>query len=296
MSHRRLKGEDPFLGTDLAHVQARDRCARRRRPCFSPPEVPMSLALPVFENEGPPAEDYEGRPICCDTCPARASGSSCQPRHACVQDRYALRVDRFFRWNPRGTEAWLTHPYFEVRAIAARFANVFRVAALVSDPDETVRTSVALRVPHTILRRMIDDPEREVRIRVAQRLPPPALVAMVRDEDYYVRVWVARRLPLPLLMRMAEDPEREVRLEVARRLDPARLALLASDPEAAVRRVVAERGPSTILGVLARDSDWAVRWEVAQRASVHLAQLLARDPEEEVSSAARARLKELGTD
>jgi len=255
---------------------------------------PVSSPLPVYQDEnGPPAVDFEGRALDCSSCAARAGKASCQLGHACVQDRYALRIDRFFRWNPRGADAWLGHPYFEVRAIAARFASVFRIASLVSDPDETVRTQVAERVPQAVLRKLIGDPDREVRVRVAQRLAPPSLVALCRDRDYYVRVWVARRLPKPLILRMADDPEREVRLEVARRLDPGTLALLASDEEPSVRRIVAQRGQQSILGVLARDSDWAVRWEVAQRANEHLAELLSRDPEPEVRTAAEARLTEL---
>lgn len=93
----------------------------------------------------------------------RSEGAAfrCVPGHACVQDRYARRIDRFFRCNPQPGDAWLDHPYFEVRAIAACHASVFRLTALVDDPDETVRLSVALRLPQRLLRRLMNDPHRE---------------------------------------------------------------------------------------------------------------------------------------
>ncbi len=53
--------------------------------------------------------------------------------------------DRFFRWHPALSDEQLTHSYFEVRAIAARRASLFRLPALMDDPDETVRLQVALR-------------------------------------------------------------------------------------------------------------------------------------------------------
>ncbi|HET9953486.1 MAG TPA: 4Fe4S-binding leucine-rich repeat protein, partial [Polyangiaceae bacterium] len=189
----------------------------------------MSLALPMHPEQGPPAVDWQGNPIRCEDCPCHRAEAraQCEPRHACVQDRYALRISRFFTWNPRLADNWLTHPYFEVRAIAARHANLFRISVLLNDPDETVRASVAMRVPQTLLRRLVHDPHREVRVRVAQRLVPRSLVAMLKDPDYYVRVWVARRIPHTFLARMSEDTESEVRMEVAERLSPGALVMLA---------------------------------------------------------------------
>ena len=64
-----------------------------------------------------------------------------------MQDAYARRIDRFFRTHPRHANRHLDHPYFEVRAIAARYADLFHLAALMADPDETVRLQVALRLP-----------------------------------------------------------------------------------------------------------------------------------------------------
>ncbi|EQD58189.1 LRV FeS4 cluster domain-containing protein, partial [mine drainage metagenome] len=89
---------------------------------------------------------------------------------ACVEDRYAKRIDRFFDWNPGTAKNYLGHPYFEVRAVAAKHVEVELLPLLMSDRDETVRWSVALRLPINYLIEMRSDPDREVRIRVAARL------------------------------------------------------------------------------------------------------------------------------
>ncbi len=252
-------------------------------------------AGPDAPDDGPEAVDWEGVPIDCARCPhaSKRDRAPCQIGHACVQDRYARRVDRFFRWNPETADGWLGHPYFEVRAIAARHASIFRLTALMHDPDETVRASVALRLPPGLVVRFAKDPHREVRIRVAQRISPHLLVALCYDEDYGVRVWVARRIPLKFLSRMARDPDAQVRQEVARRLEPALLGQLARDESLVVRRTVAERAGVALLARLAKDEAWEVRWEVAHRAGEALAEQLAEDVEEEVRTAARVRLRAL---
>ena len=114
-----------------------------------------------------PVQNWQGGPICCTDCQyARllmlGEGLGCEPGHACLQDVYARRIDRFFRWHPALCDEQLSHPYFEVRAIAARRASVFRLGALISDPDETVRLQVALRLPLSQLARLVNDPHREV--------------------------------------------------------------------------------------------------------------------------------------
>ncbi len=250
------------------------------------------------DDHSPPAVDWEGKALSCSDCPAASRGVQCRLGHACAQDRYAPRIERFFRTNPGEADAWLSHPYFEVRAVAARHATVFRLTALTRDPDETVRTSVAARVPQSVLRQLIGDPEREVRIRVAQRLAPPTLVALAGDKDYYVRVLVARRLPLPLLGRLAYDADRQVRLEVATRLAPSALAFMKDDPEPMIRRLVAQRAIMPLLSELARDEDWCVRYEVATRAPESVALHLSQDPVSDVRAAAFERLRNLrsGTD
>lgn len=241
-----------------------------------------------------PALDWQGQPLVCRTCAVPASTARCERGHACVHDRYARRIDRFFRWNPAEGNAWLHHPYFEVRAIACRHADVFHLHQLIDDEDETVRLSVALRLPLNQVSRLRRDPHREVRIRVAMRLEGLALLPMADDEDYFVRTQVARRLPLALLPRMLRDPDREVRLEVARRLAPADLLPLCHDRELAVRREVAQRLPAALLGQMLADPAWEVRWELARRAGADLLEHLAReDSEEDVRAAARERLAEL---
>ena len=67
------------------------------------------------------ARDWQGREIDCAACEhdsMRVEGR-CRLKHACVNDRYARRIDRFFNWNPQLADAYIAHPHFEVRAIAA---------------------------------------------------------------------------------------------------------------------------------------------------------------------------------
>jgi hypothetical protein len=257
--------------------------------------APGRLPAQGTRDEAPETVDWKGEPIDCAQCKhaEKRDRYPCELGHACVQDRYALRVDRFFRWNPEVADEWLNHPYFEVRAIAARRASVFRLAVLTSDVDETVRASVALRLPLRLVAQMAKDPHREVRIRIAQRLPPQLLVSLCDDEDYGVRTWVARRLPLKWLSRLVHDPDPQVRLEVAHRLEPASLGQLADDESLVVRRAVAERATTALLARLAKDEAWEVRWEVAHRAGEALASQLTADVEEEVRIASRLRLAAL---
>ena len=124
-----------------------------------------------------PAQDWQGQAIDEERCRTCAhtdlrdhAQHPCVPGHSCVHDVYAQRIDRFFRHHPDTAGAYLSHPYFEVRAIAARFADLFSLPALLGDPDETVRLQLALRLPQRLLRGLRDDPHREVRIRVAHRI------------------------------------------------------------------------------------------------------------------------------
>lgn len=253
-----------------------------------------------------PARHWQGGPVDCSVCvhaPLRArqgvlgeegGKKGCEPGYACMQDAYARRIDRFFRWHPELADAQLDHPYFEVRAIAARYASVFRLTALVDDPDETVRLQVALRLPLAQLKRLAADAHREVRIRVALRLPPAELAALRNDPDYGVRERVAQRLPVALLPGMAHDPERSVRMRVAQRLEMPALLRMAEDSAPEVRRIVAERLPDALLPRLAGDADWRVRWEVALRAPLAALAALAAlrdDTDPEVRQMVRTRLQ-----
>jgi hypothetical protein len=155
---------------------------------------------------GPPT-DWQGSELDCARCPnseLKAQGR-CQLGLACVHDCYAKRIDRFFFWNPGLAKDFLEHPYFEVRAVAAKYVDVFHLPHLIDDPDETVRGSVAMRLPVKQLLKLVCDPHREVRIRLASRLDPHDLGAMIHDRDYYVRQVVAKRLPESLLTLMMHD-------------------------------------------------------------------------------------------
>ena len=241
-----------------------------------------------------PPQHWQGGPVNCGVCcyadlRSLPGEQGCEPGHACLQDVYARRIDRFFRWHPELGNEQLTHPYFEVRAIAARHASVFRLTALIDDPDETVRLQIALRLPLAQLLRLATDPHREVRIRVAQRLAPGALAALRDDPDYGVRELVALRLPLALLPTMAADPDRAVRMRVAQRLEMPALLRMAGDAEPEVRRIVAERLPAPLLPCMAGDTDWRVRWEVAQRADAATLNTMRDDDDPEVRQTVRER-------
>ncbi len=142
------------------------------------------------------AIDWLGCAVSCEGCEHHdlLAVERCRPKHACVHDRYARRIDRFFSWNPELANRHLDHPYFEVRAIATKSADLFRLPALLADPDETVRWNAARRLPHRYLLDLRNDPHREVRIRVATLLDIQDLTPMIGDEDYYVRIVVARRI------------------------------------------------------------------------------------------------------
>lgn len=245
-----------------------------------------------------PSLDWQGRELDCSACthqPQRAE-IGCEPGHSCMQDAYARRIDRFFRAHPELALQHLDHPYFEVRAIAARHVDPFHVGALRDDPDETVRLQVALRVPQRQLVVMCADPHREVRIRVAQRLADDQLGRLIGDPDYEVRTVVARRLPLALLPLLARDPEVQVRRVLAERMEMPALWQLADDESAWVRRLVAERVPPALVERFRADADWSVRWQVADRADarrqMRLLNELAQDPDPEVALRARERLDE----
>ncbi|MBK6851293.1 MAG: hypothetical protein IPG93_06740 [Burkholderiales bacterium] len=244
------------------------------------------------------AQHWQGGPLDCAACPhaaLRATGG-CEPGRSCMQDAYARRIDRFFRGHRELARHHLDHGYFEVRAIAARYADVFHLPPLMNDPDETVRLQVALRLPQRLLLEMRADPHREVRIRVALRLATEHLSSMVHDADYQVRATVARRLPEALLPLLIADVDVQVRREVAQRLAMPALWRLAADPEADVRRIVAERLPAPLLAVFADDTDLLVRWHAAGRADIDLLRRFSHDVEADIRERAEQRLAELAAD
>ncbi len=255
----------------------------------------MAPAPPLCSDM--PAQDWQAQPITderCHTCAhADLRGHAlhpCTPGRSCVHDVYARRIDRFFRHHPQLAGSYLTHPYFEVRAIAVRFADLFSLTALLDDPDETVRLQLALRLPQRLLRSLRHDPHREVRIRVAHRIDAAELPALAQDPDYQVRHIVAQRLPEALLPVLMHDSDLQVRLAVAQRLPMPALWRMAHDAAAEVRRVLAQRLPVPLLASLAADNDWTVRWEVAGRATGATLAALATDVEPEVRERAFARM------
>ena len=263
------------------------------KPCDS--DRAQAVEPAVASQDDIPALHWQGGAIdcaACDCAPLRAlpGRMGCAPGHACLQDRYARRIDRFFRWHPELCDEQLEHPYFEVRAIAARFASRFRLTPLMHDPDETVRLQVALRLPMAQLQTMAGDAHREVRIRVAQRLEAGALLLLRNDPDYGVRELVAQRLPLALLPPMVLDLDRAVRTRVALRLEMPALLRMADDSEPEVRLAVAARLPEALLPRLQHDPDWRVRLAVAQRADVATLRAMADDADADIRQTVAERL------
>ncbi len=245
-----------------------------------------------------PCQDWQGAPITdvtCARCPHAElqRAGACEPGRSCMQDVYARRIDRFFRTHRALANTELAHPYFEVRAIAARYADLFRLPPLMQDPDETVRLQVALRVPQRLLLALRNDPHREVRIRVAHRIDVDELALMIDDRDYQVRCIAAQRLPQSQLTRLLDDADLQVRLAAAGRICMPAMWRLLDDRAPEVRRVAAQRLPETTLGVLANDPDWTVRWEVAGRAAAPVLAQLLHDTEAEVRTLAAQRLADM---
>jgi hypothetical protein len=239
------------------------------------------------------AIDWQGNEIDCDACDNRAllGEGRCRKKHACVNDRYARRIDRFFDWNPALANAHLSHPHFEVRAIAAKSADVFLLPALLHDPDETVRWNAVRRLPRRYLLVLRNDPHREVRIRVASLLNDSDLIPMVRDADYYVRLTVARRIPQIALPSMMADEEAEVRRVVASRIDGDALLLMGADSDADVRLAVVRRlTPAGLIG-FHRDPDWRVRYEAATRIMPGMLAEMLDDPDDLVREAVTKRIE-----
>ena len=213
------------------------------------------------------ALDWQGQKLCCDGCVHREliREDRCRKKHVCVQDRSPSRIDQFFKSNPGFANDFLSHPYFEVRAAAIKYADVFRLTAMLNDEDESVRWNAAQRLPHRFLLRLRDDPHREVRIRIASHLEGEELMPMMSDPDYFVRQIVARRIGIPQLKNMIDDPDASVCLTVAERLAPAQLLPLRFHPALRVRYEVAGRVPINALDAMRADADPLVRERVEER-------------------------------
>lgn len=238
------------------------------------------------------ARDWQGNEVDCTSCkhqPSLVTGL-CRLKHACVNDRYARRIDRFFNWNPQLADAYVKHPHFEVRAIAAKHASLFLLPPLLDDAEETVRWNAARRLPKRYSLRLRTDPHREVRIRIVPLLDDADLVSMMGDRDYYVRLVIARRVAPLLLSRMICDEEAEVRRVVARRIQHEWLLQMADDPDAAVRLEVAQRLAPHLLARLKNDPDWRVRYEVASRIPASRLEEMPEDTDSLVREMVQSRL------
>jgi hypothetical protein len=237
------------------------------------------------------ARDWLGDEINCRSCDHRAlaAAGGCRLKHACVHDRYARRIDRFFNWNPQLANSYVAHPHFEVRAIAAKHASVFLLPPLLDDVEETVRWNAARRLPKRLVLRLRNDVHREVRIRIASVLDDAELTPMMDDPDYYVRLVIARRVAPSLLVRMICDEEPEVRRIVAQRIPRDWLLRMANDRDAGVRLEIAQRLTPELLSQLRYDPDWRVRYEVASRIAVGELAELADDSDCFVQDMARWR-------
>jgi HEAT repeat protein len=213
------------------------------------------------------AFDWQGQEVCCSGCVHRelTREDRCRQKHTCVQDRSPVRIEEFFKTNPALANEFLAHPYFEVRAAAAKFADVFRLTALLNDEDESVRWNAALRLPRRFLLRLRDDHHREVRIRVASHLEGDELAPMMADPDYYVRQVVARRIGASHLAKMIDDPDPEVRRVVAERIPAEWLPELVNDSDVSVCLAAAERLSPAQLLPLRFHPHFRVRYEVAGR-------------------------------
>ncbi|WP_445219973.1 4Fe4S-binding leucine-rich repeat protein [Bradyrhizobium sp. Pa8] len=236
--------------------------------------------------------NWKGDQVNCACCAhiALNRAGRCQLKHACVNDRYARRVDRFFKWNAGLADAYLAHPHFEMRAIAARFANIFLLSSLLSDNDETVRWSAVRRLPKRYALRLRNDPHHEIRMLIATLLEGDELLPMASDEYYDVRLVVAGRITPLLLRGMTRDVEAEVRRVVARRVPQEWLLSMVDDHDASVRLEVARRLSASLLPPLRHDPDWRIRHEVASRIAPSELISLVDDPNSLVRELARSRL------
>jgi|CZKF01.1.fsa_nt_gi hypothetical protein len=240
------------------------------------------------------ALDWQGREVCCTGCVHREliREERCRQKHVCVQDRSPSRIEEFFKTNPGLANDFLSHSYFEVRAAAAKYADVFRLTALLNDEDESVRWNAALRLPRRFLLRLRDDPHREVRIRIASHLEGEELMPMMSDPDYFVRQIVAQRIGVPQLKHMIDDPDPEVRRVVAQRISGERLLELVDDSDPSVCLAVAERLTPTQLLPLRFHPDIRVRYEAAGRVPVSALDVMRKDADPLVRERVEERLIE----
>ena len=247
LGHRVLGSVLARAGRDVDYDD--EAAPPRRSPPMNTAEAPRTPTR--WSPDEPPSVDwFRSRARLYELREPQLAGVGQVPAQLRLRVRPLRQAHRpFFRWNPALANKYLEHPYFEVRAVASRSADVFRLVGLMYDPTKPC-AHVALRLPQRsgrVARR--SGPGSAHPGGPAHRRRPAG--GMVDDPDYFVRKLVAQRLPLPLLPRMARDPDQEVRLVVVERLPVPALLDFRDDPEVDVRRAVARRLPAGLLGEMA---------------------------------------------
>ncbi|HXY57813.1 MAG TPA: 4Fe4S-binding leucine-rich repeat protein [Methylocystis sp.] len=92
--------------------------------------------------------DWLGQPIKRRECGDAALNREglCREGAAGVRDRSARRVDSFFKEHRDLANGYLDDCYFELRTVAAKYASVLRLRALLDDPEPEVREAAPARL------------------------------------------------------------------------------------------------------------------------------------------------------
>jgi hypothetical protein len=115
------------------------------------------------------ALDWRGEPVRCRDCRHRAiqQRGLCRKGRACIRDRRTRRIERFLVEHSALADEYLDHPYFEVRSVAAKYANIFRLPPLLNefldDPESIIRELAYSRLTAASERhvsRLMDDSSR----------------------------------------------------------------------------------------------------------------------------------------
>ena len=112
--------------------------------------------------------DWLGSRSPAPTAPTRRRAAGrCDFGRACVEDRRARRIDRFFAANPALAERLSGAPVFRGAGAGGRYCNVFRCRACWTIRNRTCAPSAAFRLPLAARSPMKSDPDRKVRVAVA---------------------------------------------------------------------------------------------------------------------------------
>ncbi|MBC7103313.1 MAG: hypothetical protein H5U13_08855 [Parvibaculum sp.] len=181
------------------------------------------------------------------------------------------------------------HPCAEIRAIAADYVNIFKLSALLEDPDPIVRMVASRRLPDAWMCRSRGNVPLDT-ASSADRVQIRRLLAMLMNEDIEIRRAVVSCLPQEILPLAAHDGDAVIRHEVVRRIAPDYLANMIDDFDPSVRLEVVGRLPATQLPLMARDGDSRVRFAVAERISESELAPFLDDPESAIRELAGSRL------